>query len=96
MITDICGMRVYSNPYMVEQKEVEETFTLSWQERWLHPLLHPATVPFEPWVKEVKRMVTYTIPMAQALRVNGNDLIVHPAMLADLRRVLEELHANHQ
>lgn len=34
--------------------EVEETVELSFKERYIEPLFHPVTVPFEPWIKTKK------------------------------------------
>lgn len=40
-----------SSPYVPEFADVQKTVNLSWRERWLTPLRHPVTVPFEPWVQ---------------------------------------------
>jgi hypothetical protein len=80
----INGRTVYTSVLMVDTIEVEEQLTF--RQRWIEPLLHGITMPFQPWVKT--RMVTKNVP-SRAIYETPQGFIMHPAMLAELKRAMQ-------
>lgn len=82
-MASINGMKVILSGSMTTlvEVEVERTF----YERWIHPLKHGITVPFEPWVKTKK--VTKEVPSMNAL-FTKDSIVMHPEMFEKLKKGL--------
>lgn len=81
------GLKIYENPALVEDEEYEETVQLTFRQRWIDPLLHPVTLPFEPWVKERKEMRIRLVASRKIFQT-PQGLIMHPVMAVEVRRQL--------
>lgn len=75
------GINIYENPYLTEREDCVVKKSL--QERWITPLLHPVTVPFEPWVKT--KTITVTVPSKKIFQT-AFGLVMHPLVAAELRK----------
>lgn len=64
---------IHYSPLLPEFTDVQKTIKLSFRERWINPLLHPATIPFEPWVK-----VKITTVRERSWYYLGHKIICHP------------------
>ena len=80
----INGRTVYTSVLMVDTIEVEGQLTF--RQRWIEPLLHGITMPFQPWVKT--RMVTKTVPSRRIIET-PNGFIMHPAMFDELKHAMQ-------
>lgn len=81
------GLRIYENPALVEDEEYEEAVQLTFRQRWIDPLLHPVTMPFEPWVKDRKEIRIRPVASRKIIHT-PQGFIMHPAMAAEVRRQL--------
>ena len=77
----ITKRKVYTSELIVDTIKVEEQLTF--RQRWIEPLLHGITMPFQPWVKT--RMVTKTVP-SRRIVVTPDGFIIHPSMVDAMRR----------
>ena len=78
------GIHILTSPQLTTTTIVEEK--RSFRERWIEPLLHPVTLPFEPYVKT--KFVAKTVPSRDCIAF-GDTIIVHPAFLTEFTRALE-------
>lgn len=44
-------MVLQSSPYVPEFTDAHKTVQIPFRQRWIEPVLHPVTLPFEPWIK---------------------------------------------
>jgi hypothetical protein len=79
------GLRFIENQYLTEQEEYTLTVDRTTMERWILPLLHPVTIPFEPWVK-TRTETRYRVVPAKHVIIMGDKVIVHPEMLSKIMR----------
>ena len=70
-----------SNPYLPEFVDVEKTVLRSFRERWIEPILHGITIPFEPWVK-TKVLTT----RERTWYYMGTKIVAHPNNIDYVRR----------
>ena len=89
MLDPLGSVRIYSDLSMVEKEQYEVEVVRTFRERWVEPLLHGITVPFEPWVKTRTEQRERTVPSKQALAMPGG-FVCHPAMVEEIRRILHE------
>lgn len=82
-------MRVYENDLMVEVVTRKVVVSRTFEERWINPILHPVTVPFEPWIKTKKVMVTVVGPSETIIAIPGG-FICHPVMAVKIKEKLRE------
>ena len=78
------GVRIYVDANITETEEYEQEVTRSFRERWIEPILHGVTIPFEPWVRTKWVSKTRQIPSMKAL-ARGGILYVHPALFERLK-----------
>lgn len=81
------GLPIYENAYLTEPEPFEVEVKLTDRQRWIEPLLHPATVPFEPWVKTRIESGTRQVPSRKIIKT-PQGLFMHPMMAAELRRAM--------
>jgi hypothetical protein len=75
---------IETSAYLPQFTEEVLTVVLSLRERFIEPLLHPVTVPFEPWITTKKETV-----LRPAFYYMGCRIITHPANYNFLKRQLE-------
>jgi hypothetical protein len=80
------GIKIIEDPNLVEWKQEQKTVQRTFQERWIDPILHPITIPFEPWIKTEEITVETANPSRKILKTWDGILIMHPS----LRREVEE------
>lgn len=83
------GIPIIESTLMVENTTIKITRKFTFKERWINPLLHPVTLPFEPWCKEQTMDVPTTVPSRKVLKTPAG-LIMHPAMAQELRLRFEK------
>lgn len=71
------GYEIYETPHLMTKVESFTTVNRTFRERWVLPILHPATVPFEPWVKTKIISVYKLVPSKSILRIDKG-LLMHP------------------
>jgi hypothetical protein len=81
------GINIYTSDLITETISAPVRLTRSFDERWIEPLLHPVTVPFEPWVREKSTTMYYTVPSESIMQVPGG-FICHPTMRQRLEAAL--------
>ena len=82
-----CGMDIIKSDYLPTRTETyEEEVELTLRERWIEPLLHGATVPFEPWVKTKWITKTRHVPEPVCYMV-GNQLLMNSFAHSELRKL---------
>lgn len=79
------GMQLIESPHLTEQEQYAVTVDKTTRERWLLPLLHPVTVPFEPWIKTRVETRYRTIPAKNGIMMDGK-IFIHPAVMAEIMR----------
>ena len=79
------NMKIYENAMLTEQQE--RVVKKSFRERWIEPIKHPVTVPFEPWVKT--KTITVTVPMTKILQTPWG-LFMHPVVAERLKKELSQ------
>lgn len=62
-----------SSQYVPEFTDAQKTVSIPFRKRWIEPILHPVTLPFEPWIKTE----VVTIRERTWFYV-GNEIICHP------------------
>lgn len=90
LLTRFNGFDIYESLLMTETETYEDVETLTFRQRWIEPLLHFVTLPFEPWVKTRKVIKTRTIPSKRVL-VCGSTMFIHPAMRRELVSALTNI-----
>lgn len=86
--TVINGTRVFTSQYLTMPEEFDEEMPRTFFHRWIEPLLHPATIPFEPWRKTKRERGTRQVPSNKAM-VTPMGIVVHPAILGHIRNLTE-------
>lgn len=82
--SDYCSMKVFETSYLpTTTEEYEVEVELTFKQRWIEPLLHGVTMPFQPWVKTRTEIRTREV---QAAFKMGNSLYCSPYMMAGLRK----------
>ena len=85
---NLCGIKVFTNPYMTESESYEEVVDKTWRERFIEPLLQFRFREFRPWIKTKTITWTRQVPSKKAL-MSGGSLMVHPVMLNEIKKQLE-------
>jgi len=79
------GIDIIKSNYLPTRTETyEEEVELTFRERWIEPLLHGATLPFEPWVKTKWVTKTRQVPEPVCYMV-GNQLLMSSFAYGRLR-----------
>lgn len=79
------GMIVYVDPNMVQSVRSIITVKKTFYQRWIYPLFHGITIPFEPWVKFQDEEIIQFFPSKDIIKMRGV-LIMHPAIFAKLMK----------
>ena len=81
----LLGMDIIKSDYLPTRTETyEEEVELTLRERWIEPLLHGATMPFEPWVKTKWITKTRQVPEPVCYMV-GNKVLMNNLAYGRLR-----------
>jgi hypothetical protein len=83
-------MRLVANPYLVDYIKVQTFIPRTFRERWIEPLLHPVTVPFEPWVKETLLVTTKEVPSRHLCQM-ADTIFCHPDIYDEVKKMLKEV-----
>lgn len=81
------GIPVFTSDLMVKTVVTEVKIKRSFYKRWIEPIKHPVTIPFEPWVKEKTEIVTTIVPSDDVLQWE-NGLLMHPETFKTLKEEL--------
>lgn len=65
--------KILTNNYMSQFQEVSKEVPISLFRRFMFPILHPVTVPFEPWIK-----TEMIITKERTFMYMGSTIITHP------------------
>jgi len=87
LLGDIGGLRIFVSELCTEAEEYEVVVQLSFRQRWIEPLLHGITMPFEPWVKTRTETRRRNVPLKKVIQT-PQGLLMHPAMKDELLRAL--------
>lgn len=72
-------IRIIESNMMVKSITVNSLLKLSMYERFIKPILHPVTTPFEPWIKTRDVIRIVQVPRTDVLVIPGTRTIVaHP------------------
>ena len=66
--------------------ESTKTVSLTFRERFINPILHPVTIPFEPWIK-----TRVEVTSERAFYYMGTKIITHPGNYVFLKQKFENL-----
>lgn len=80
----INGQRFFTSNYLTEIEEYDEEMERTFFMRWIEPILHPATVPFEPWRKTVRVSGVRQVPAKNGF-ITPLGVVVHPSMMSRIR-----------
>ena len=71
---DYLGIKIFENAYLTEPRTHTWELPRTFEERWVRPVLHPATVPFEPWVKTRLEEITHQVPSEKVIVNTTRDI----------------------
>lgn len=86
------GFDIHENSWLTETEEYEVTVELTFYQRWIYPLLHGITEPFQPWVRTRVETRTRQKPSRSIFQM-GNTLIMHPALRSEISAILSNVVA---